>query len=176
MSHAPQPETFTPPPTSYRMQRLKCVLMGRHQLRHLTRAHVLPLLFRPWRIGVPEPPILTPTATPQSHTCTDQYACAHSTLPTATYQFSRLVSVIVVQGKVQHDGCIAGRHANMWTLQLRRKCRLEARQRGSVANGSGCGHHEAPSQRAVRCKHGRCMRDGKRDECEQGTPASRAGQ
>ena len=32
--------------------------MGRHQLHHLTWAHVLPFLFRPWRVGVPEPPIL----------------------------------------------------------------------------------------------------------------------
>ena len=175
---------------AYRTQGVQRVVVGRHQIRHLTRAHIVAFPFRPRCIGVPEPSVLHALKPPAGcvelghdstrsagyygvHGCAATHSLHKTNACSPPYQLGCLVSVIVVQGKVQHDGCIAGRHANMWTLQLRRKCRLEARQRGSVANGSGCGHHEAPSQRAVRCKHGRCMRAGKHDECEQGPAASR---
>ena len=43
---------------AYRTQGVQRVAVGRHQIRHLTRAHIVAFPFRPRCIGVPEPSVL----------------------------------------------------------------------------------------------------------------------
>ena len=43
---------------AYRTQGVQRVVVGRHQIRHLTRAHIVAFPFRPRCIGIPEPPVL----------------------------------------------------------------------------------------------------------------------